>query len=390
MKKKSTDLNFSGNRRKYLSSIIPLLLVMVFSFHYSFARDYYSYPENLYGQHELSIIPEGSDNGSPEKALQAQPRLIKGSVSDEEGQPLVGVSIVVKGTTTGAITDLNGVFTIQVPVEYNTLTISFVGMETLEVDISSQTNFNFIMKASTIGLEEVVAIGYGTISRRDLTGSVSSVKRERFDQMPNSNFAQAIQGSVPGVTITANSAGAEQNDLAILIRGRNSITASNNPLIVLDGIPFSGRLTEISPSDIESVEILKDASSVAIYGSRGSNGVILISTKKGKKSKPVFSYDGHYGMQTASNIPELLDGKEFYEYKNQREPGTITSGEEEIYQSGEWVDWLDLILQNGQRQQHTLGVSGGSENISYYLSGMLMDVKGITINDVFKRYDKTE
>lgn len=386
MKNKSAELNFSGNRRKSLASIITLWLVMVFTLQHSFARDYYSLPENLFGQHELLIMPDGSDNRSPEKDLQAQPRLIKGSVSDEEGQPLVGVSIIVKGTTIGAITDLNGLFSIQVPAESNTLAISFVGMETLEVDISSQTNFNFIMKASSIGLEEVVAIGYGTISRRDLTGSVSSVKRERFDQMPNSNFAQAIQGSVPGVTITANSAGAEQNDLAILIRGRNSITASNNPLIVLDGIPFSGRITEISPSDIESIEILKDASSVAIYGSRGSNGVILISTIKGKKSKPTFSYDGHYGMQTASNIPELLDGKEFYEYKNQREPGTITAGEEEIYQSGEWVDWLDLILQNGQRQQHALTVSGGTENINYYLSGMLMDVKGITLNDVFKRY----
>lgn len=316
----------------------------------------------------------------------AQNRNITGKVTGEDSIGIPGVSIVVKGTTMGTVTDLDGNYTLNVGADATVLAFSFIGMEKQEVEIGIQTVINVTMTASSFDVDEVVVVGYGTQKKSDITGSVASISSERLEQIPNVNFAQAIQGAIPGITVTSNSAGAEGGDMAIIIRGRNSIEASNTPLIILDGIPYSGSMSEINPDDIESIEVLKDASSAAIYGSRGSNGVILITTKKGKIGKPRISYNGYYGTQQISNIPHLLTGDEFYDYKMTRNPDDITESETEIYNSGEWIDWLDVTTRTGKKQQHTLSVSGGTDDMKYFVSGTYLDVKGIAVGDDFKRY----
>ena len=157
-------------------------------------------------------------------------------------------------------------------------------------------------------LDEIVVVGYGTQKKSDITGAVSSIPKERLQQLPNNNIAQALQGSVPGIQINTNGGGSEGNNVSILIRGRNSISASNGPLIIWDGIPYTGGLSDINPNDIETIDVLKDASAAAIYGSRGSNGVILITSKQGKQGKVSITYDGSYGTQTLTNKPDLLTG----------------------------------------------------------------------------------
>lgn len=306
--------------------------------------------------------------------------------SSDDGAPLPGVNILVQGTTVGSVTDLDGNYTINAP-QGATLVFSYVGYLSQEIELSAgQTTLDLVLQLDIQALDEIVVVGYGTQKKSDITGAVSSLPNERLEQIPAVNVAQAIQGAIPGVTVVTNTAGAEQNDMSIMIRGRNSIEASNTPLIIVDGIPFNGSLSEIVPEDIESLEVLKDASASAIYGSRASNGVILITTKKGKMGKPTINYNGYFGVQNVANMPEYLSGAEFYDFKNTREPGSMTTSEEALYQSGEYTDWVDATTQTGNKQQHTLSISGGTENVNYYFSGSYMDVKGVAVNDLFKRY----
>jgi TonB-linked SusC/RagA family outer membrane protein len=311
---------------------------------------------------------------------------ITGVVKDENGGVLPGVTVLLKTTTTGTTTNGDGKYTLTVPDGNGILIFSYIGYATEEVPINKRSTIDVSLVPDIKALSEVVVVGYGTQKRSDLTGSVASIPAQRLEQVPNNNFAQALQGSVPGVNITTNSAGAEQNDVSILIRGRNSITASNNPLIVWDGVPYSGSISDINPTDIESIEVLKDASATAIYGSRGSNGVILITSKRGREGKPTITYDGSYGIQQMANLPDWLNGEEFYLFKEARQASSLTPSEKEIYANGSWVNWMDLATRTGQRHQHTLSVAGGTENTKYYISAALMDVKGIAINDDFSRY----
>jgi TonB-dependent SusC/RagA subfamily outer membrane receptor len=231
-------------------------------------------------------------------------------------------------------------------------------MTTKEVEIGSQTVFNVTLEESAIDLDEVIVVGYGTQKRSDITGTVASMPKERLEMAPNLNIAQAIQGAIPGVMIQTTAAGAAPSQV-VMIRGRNSILASNDPLIVLDGIPYSGQISDINPNDVQSIEVLKDASSAAIYGSRGANGVILITSKEGVAGKATILYDGKYSIQKPSNLPDLMNGEEFYKFKTEREPGSISQTEQEVYNSGEWVDWVDLSVRTGYSQQHNLSLSGG-------------------------------
>ncbi len=312
--------------------------------------------------------------------------IITGNVTSEDGgSALPGVSVLIKGTSVGTTTDVDGNYSLEAE-SAETLIFSFVGYVSEEIIVGNQSVINISLVPDITSLEEIVVVGYGTQKKSDITGSVASIPQERLQQVPNNNFAQAIQGAIPGISVVSNSAGAEGNDVSILIRGRNSMTASNSPLIVLDGMPYSGSISEINPTDIESIEVLKDASASAIYGSRGSNGVILITSKQGKQGKPMISYDGFYGIQKIASLPDLLSPAEFYEFKNTREPGSITNSEELLFQNGGGTDWLDLTTQNGYKQQHTLSVSGGAENIKYYISGSFLDVEGVAVNDLFKRY----
>ncbi len=310
---------------------------------------------------------------------------VTGIVLDNNGQPLPGANILEKLTNNGTLTNFDGEYSINVSSTNATLVISYVGFETKEISVDNQKKIDITLSPDTQSLDAVVVVGYGVQRRSDITGAVSSIATERLEEKPNNNFAQALQGSVAGVNIVSNSAGAEGNDVSILIRGRNSITANNQPLIVLDDVPFNGSISEINTADIASIEILKDASSAAIYGARGSNGVILITSKKGKLGKPRVSYDGFSGIQTLSNAPDYLTGAEFYDYKNTREPGTITDSEQAIFDAGEGVDWFDLTTRTGFKQQHTLSFSGRNENLNYYLSGTYLDVTGVAVNDDFSR-----
>jgi TonB-linked SusC/RagA family outer membrane protein len=317
-------------------------------------------------------------------ALSAQVRTITGTVTDETGETLPGVNVVVQGTTTGTTTDVNGTYSIGVPANNNILVFSYIGMITREIQIGNSTVINVTMETETIGMDEVVVVGYGTQKKSDITGTVASVGQERLELVPNLNIAQAIQGAVPGVMMQTSSAGSSPDEV-IMIRGRNSIRASNDPLIVVDGIPYGGQLRDINPNDVQSIEVLKDASAAAIYGSRGANGVILVTTKEGLEGKPKISYDGYYSIQQFTDLPDLMNGEEFYNFKMEREPDAMTQSEQEVYDSGEWVDWLDLALRNGRSTQHNISVSGGFQNTQYYISGGITDVQGLAVNDNYQR-----
>ena len=315
---------------------------------------------------------------------QPQRREITGNVRDTRGLPLPGVSVVVQGTTIGTVTNNNGSFTLSIPITAQIVELSFIGMKKTQIVVTESTLYDVVMEEEAIGVDEVVVVGYGTQKRSDITGTVASLGKERLDMVPNLNIAQAIQGSIPGIMINQTTSGAAPGE-SIMIRGRNSILADNTPLIVVDGIPYNGAIRDISPNDVQSIEILKDASAAAIYGSRGSNGVILITTKEGSEGKPKISYEGYYSMQTFSNLPDYMDGKEFYDFKMIRFPGAMTKSERTLYESGIETNWPSLGLRDGTTQQHTLSVSGGSSNTKYFLSGNLLDVKGLAINDNYKR-----
>lgn len=309
---------------------------------------------------------------------------ITGQVTGDDGLPLPGVTVVVKGTAQGTVTGNDGNFSISNVPSNGTLVFSFVGMKTQEIPVAGKTTMNVVLEAETIGVDEVVVVGYGTQKKSDITGTVSSLNQDRLEKVPNLTIAQAIQGSIPGVMMSTSSAGSSPNEV-IIIRGRNSITADNDPLIIFDGVPYGGQLRDINPNDVKSIEVLKDASAAAIYGSRGANGVILVTSKLGDKGKAKISYDGYYGMQSFVKVPDIMTGPEFYEFKKTREPGSITASEQAVYDAGEWVDWYDLALRNGYSTQHNLSVSGGSENTNYYFSGGLTDVQGLAKGDDYMR-----
>jgi TonB-linked SusC/RagA family outer membrane protein len=319
----------------------------------------------------------------------AQSRKITGKVISSDGVVLNGATVAVKGQLKTQASNEAGLFTIDAPSGINTiLVVSFVGYTTTEVTITSQNDYTIVLQKEENSLTDVVVVGYGTQKKRDVTGSVASISKERLTQLPNTNIAQALQGSLPGIQINTNGGGAEGNDVSIVIRGRKSISASNGPLIIWDGIPYDGGISELNPNDVESIEILKDASAAAIYGARGSNGVIIVTSKQGKKGKLNITYDGLYGTQTINNKPELLTGTEFYEFKKNRlnAPNVISAGEQAVYDAGKFVDWYSLATQTGTTSQHSISVAGGSDKFSFYLGGTFLDVTGVAINDRFKRY----
>lgn len=310
---------------------------------------------------------------------------ISGRVFDEIGEGLLGATIIESGTTNGTLTDINGYF--ELSVNNNaTISISFIGYKSKEIVVNNQTIYEVNLDLDLNSLEEVVVIGYGAKKKSDLTGSVASVSEERLNLVPNVNFAQALRSAVPGILIDQNSAGAEGGDMEITIRGRNSINGDNKPFIVLDGIPYAGDMSEINPSDIKTISVLKDASSVAIYGTRGSNGVILIQTKRGSSGKATINYSGFYGVAEIASYPKPLTGEEFAAFKEFREPGSMTESELEVLNTTGGVDWIDLATQTGIKQQHTLSIMGGTPETKYFVSGTYLNVKGIAVNDEFKRY----
>lgn len=321
---------------------------------------------------------------------------VTGNVSDVNGDAVIGASILEKGTTNGTVTDIDGSFTLNV-LQGATLQISYIGYVTQEVPITGQ-HISVILLEDTQTLDELVVVGYGVQKKSDITGSVTSVSKDRLEKLPVTNVLQAVQGAAAGVTITQTSSIPGDAPDAY-VRGRNSINASSGPYVVVDGVPISksgGTLNDINPNDIESMEILKDASATAIYGTNGANGVILITTKRGSTGKPVIRYNGYLGIEDFTNKLEFGDGAQilqrYKDYVAQNPGETLFDGfvkneyESENYKNGVTNDWIDAVTQTGIIQNHNINVSGGAENVKYYVSADYTDQKGIVKGFNYKRY----
>lgn len=307
---------------------------------------------------------------------------VSGTVIDHLGMTVPGVNVIEKGTTNGTTTDNEGRFDIEVQDGNSVLVFSFIGYISQEVAVGSQTQLSITLQPDIKVLSEVVVVGYGSQKRSDITGSVASLPMTRMEGVSNGNLAQAIQGGIAGVNVQTTAAGATPSE-SIMIRGRNSIKASNAPLVVVDGI--AGSLNDVNPGDVLSIEVLKDASAAAIYGSRGSNGVILVTTKSGKSGETKLRYSGFYAVQRFANLPEMMSGEEFYKFKLEREPTSMTPSEQDVYDSGVYADWLDLALRKGMSTNHNLSLSGAFKKTTYYVSGDLLKVRGLAVNDDYSR-----
>ncbi len=313
---------------------------------------------------------------------QSNPIPITGTVTDKLDEPLIGVSVRLDGTTTGTLTDIDGKYSINAP-ENSTLIFSYIGYIPQEVKVGTNTVINVSLEGDNKLLNEVVVVGYGVQKRRDVTGAIASIKPDELKEMPNTNIAQSLQGKLPGLSVT-NLGSSAEGDVRIRVRAQNSINADSSPLIVLDGIQFEGFLSEINPNDIESMEVLKDASSAAIYGAKAANGVILITTKRGSDGKTRISFDVNTGFSKLIDVPNMMNGPQFYSFKNER-MGT-SFFEDQQNQAGVDTDWLKHATQTGVRTEYNLSISGGSNRTTYYVSGNVNRTKGIAINDNFYRY----
>ena len=341
--------------------------------------------------------------------LFSQQRTVTGKVVDDTNAALPGASVVVKGTTVGTASDLNGNFSLQVPSDATTLVVTFVGMDTKEVPITAGP-MTITMTMSAEEVDAVVVIGYGTIRRSEVTSAIASVKTEEIQDLVVTGIDQALQGKVAGLQVMNNS-GQPGGGVSVRVRGITSIN-SNDPLIVIDGVPFTDNnventgydglggsdgqtqnsfLATLNPNDIETIDVLKDASAQAIYGSQAANGVILITTKKGKAGDGKITYDFSYGLQQVGRTLDVMNLREFAEYQNGviAELGTGYTPTEEFADPsllGEGTNWQDAIFRQGFTMDHQLGISGGKDNTNYYFSAGYFDQDGILIGSDFKRY----
>lgn len=311
----------------------------------------------------------------------AQTRTVKGRVLNEEGKPVQNASVMVKGTNTGVTTDDNGTFQISVPAD-GAITISAVDFVTQELKPGNRTNLNLTLVASNKSLGEIIIVGYGTQRKEAITGSVASINGDKMRDIPAPNIAQALQGRLAGVEMSQTSTrpGAA---MQIRIRGTRSLSADNNPLIVLDGIPFVGSIADLNPDDIKSIDILKDASATAIYGSRGANGVILVTTDKGAKNrKPRITYSAYVGAQKVFAKYPMMDGPKFTALRTAA--GQYTNGQDEADDIN--TDWQDLFYKTGIVTDHTISLSGGSETGSYNFGLGYYLNQGVVPTQQYKRY----
>lgn len=344
----------------------------------------------------------------PVLSQQSQNLTVSGKVKDSSGQPLPGVSVVVKGTMVGMITDVDGIFSLKNISGSSTLVFSFVGMKMQEIPVNGKTVLNVVMNEESIGLDEVVAIGYGTVKKSDLTGSVASVKSDDLNQGVVLSVDQAMQGRIAGVQISQSSA-EPGGGLSIRIRGANSITAGDEPLYVIDGLPinntpmFSGGgaanipanaspkspLNSINPNDIESIEVLKDASATAIYGSRGANGVILITTKKGSKGKMDINLDSYVGYQEVYKHADILSTQEYMKAMNDlaADRGEVIAFDAAtMNQVGNGTFWPGVVTQKALVNSNNLSMRGGSERTQFFMSANYLKQDGILRSTGIERY----
>ncbi|MEX0770695.1 MAG: TonB-dependent receptor [Balneolaceae bacterium] len=317
-------------------------------------------------------------------SAQAQNHTVSGTIiSSADGEALPGVNIAVKGTTTGTTTNIDGEYSLTTSSANDTLVYSYIGYETLEEPINGRSTIDIALVPRAIEGEELVVVGYGAVQRRDITGSVTSVSTQDIQEVPVSDAGQALQGRAAGVV--ALSAGNRPGEgVTIRIRGRRSLTASNDPLFVVDGIPLEGNIDDINPRDIESMEVLKDASATAIYGSRGANGVILVTTRRGGNHATTVSYSGHTGISQVLGTPDMMSGPEFARMK-ELSGRDFTPSEQDAIQRGVSTDWVDLLLDEGYQHNHQLSIQGGNESTQFAVSGNFFFEQGVISNQDFNR-----
>lgn len=321
---------------------------------------------------------------------------IKGVITDESDLPMIGVSIMIKGTTIGVITNLDGAFSINAPNKDIILEISYIGYKTAQIKVGNESFINIKMEPDTQTLDELVVVGYGTVKKKDLTGAVVSLKSDDIIIAPTANAMEALQGKIAGMDIVKTS-GEVDDGVSILLRGSRSIYGSNEPLFIIDGVP--GSYNQVNPSDIESIDVLKDASSTAIYGSAGANGVIIITTKKGKAGKVSVNFDAYYGFSGKPNYKHGMLKDEWtdyhyeaYNYQNGHYPSDISAlfGNQaytNAYNNSEWIDWVDLITGNtATNQKYNVSVTGGSEKTKVFASASYNKIEGLLDNEVLNRY----
>lgn len=322
-------------------------------------------------------------------------RSLTGTVVDADNpdETIIGATVKVMGTGSGTATDLNGGFTLQLPKGKNTIQVSYVGYKTLTMDVSGKSSVTIKLQSDVSKLNEVVVVGYGVMKRSDLIGSVSSIDEKAIKEGVNTSLEQAMQGRIAGVQVMQNS-GAPGGGISVQIRGINSLSG-NEPLYVVDGIAMSGQtsdnssvLSGINPSDITNIEVLKDASATAIYGSRASNGVVLITTKRGQEGKAQIQYDGYVGWQQMPKYLDMMNLKQYADFYNVR--AAIQGwGQREDFKHPELLtdgtDWQRELFQTAFMQNHNVNISGGNKDMHYALSGGYLDQDGIGIGSGFNR-----
>jgi TonB-linked SusC/RagA family outer membrane protein len=342
----------------------------------------------------------------------AQTVNITGIVTEAGGEPIIGGTIILQGTSTGTVTGVDGSYSINAPAN-SVLEFRYIGLETKAVPIEGRTRINVELSSSSISVDEVVVIGYGTQSRRTVTASVASVSGESIKDLPNPNAESALQGRASGVSIITPNGGVGQAPV-VRVRGVSSITSGTEPLYVVDGVPIqtgnnayignTNALADINPADIQSIDILKDAAAAALYGSRAANGVVLITTRKGRQDKAQVTYSGWIGITTPSNLIDIMNAQQYVDFKNLSVVNRYGSDERSLttgYTSpfgnkahnlwqlgnGEHVDtnWNDLLYQTGLQHNHSVAISGGSAKIQYYISANYTDQKGMVVHDHYDR-----
>lgn len=315
----------------------------------------------------------------------AQQITVQGVVKDQTGETVIGASVMEKGTTNGTITGIDGDFSLNMSSN-GTLVVSFVGYKTQEVQVKGQKQLQVVLSEDAEMLDEVVVIGYGTMKKSDLTGAVSSISNKDIKDSPVSNLGQAIQGKISGVQIV--DAGKPGDNVSIKIRGLGSIN-NCDPLVVIDGVPTDLGLSSLNMADVERLDVLKDASATAIYGSRGANGVVMITTKRGTEGKGKLAVSANYSFQNATNVPSLLNAAQYAELSNDmmvnsgRNPNPEWANPSEL---GAGTDWMDELLRTGVMQNYTVSYSGGNEKSHYYVSGGFLDQSGIVKSVNYRRF----
>ncbi|GAB6123719.1 SusC/RagA family TonB-linked outer membrane protein [Dysgonomonas termitidis] len=322
--------------------------------------------------------------------LSAQNRKnITGTVFDEKRESIIGASVSVKGTTNGTITDIDGKFSIDVN-ESDILTISYIGFLSQEIPVAGKSDLQIILKENAEMLDEVVVVGYGVMRKKDLTGAVSSIDSKTMQDKPVANIGEALQGRASGVQII--NSGAPGSNVSIRIRGISTINNSE-PLLVIDGVPTDLSLNALNMDDVQTVDVLKDASATAIYGSRGANGVVLITTKKGKSGDGIVSFSANWGIQDATSIPDMLNASRFASFHNDMIANY--NGSESLMQRpdfadptalGKGTDWIDELFRTSLIQNYSVSYSGGTDNSNYYVSAGILDQEGIVTDTSYKRY----